>query len=185
MVVKRTLFATLLLGASFNTIFSTRVALYQAPHSIPSYSYKTLHLSTIPNTWDCTSQMPKMCYCGLKSSRRICKYALIMSLLAYIFVKRSVCKKRCDGRTFSSTISLKTAKWFLKYSYPALRLFKTLLCKATARYGNQKAIEMQGDTNCQNVFSSKDITSKTTHPFFKSLYELHETLWSFFLEVRL
>ena len=34
--------------------------------------------------------MPKVCYCGLKSSKRICKYALIMPLLAYIFVKRNM-----------------------------------------------------------------------------------------------
>ena len=37
--------------------------------------------------------MPKTCYYGLKSRRRICKYALITSLLAYIFVKRNVRKK--------------------------------------------------------------------------------------------
>ena len=34
-----------------------------------------------------------MCYCGLKSNKRICKYALITPLLAYIFVKRNVRKK--------------------------------------------------------------------------------------------
>ena len=32
--------------------------------------------------------MTKICYCGLQSSRRICKYVLIMPLLAYIFVKK-------------------------------------------------------------------------------------------------
>ena len=32
--------------------------------------------------------MPKTCYCGLKSSRKICRYVLITSLLAYIFVEK-------------------------------------------------------------------------------------------------
>ena len=46
-----------------------------------------LHLSTRANTQDCRSQMPKTCYCGIKSSRWIHKYAMIMPLLVYIFVK--------------------------------------------------------------------------------------------------
>ena len=45
------------------------------------------------NTRDCTSQMPKMCYCGPKLSRIICKYVLITPLLAYIFVKRNIWKR--------------------------------------------------------------------------------------------
>ena len=78
MVVKHTSFATpivsLLLGV---------------PRSTRSSSYRTLYLSTIANTRDCTWQMPKTCYCGLQSSRRICKYALIMPLLAHI-----ICTKK-------------------------------------------------------------------------------------------
>ena len=37
--------------------------------------------------------MPKTCYCALKLSRRIYKYALITPLLVYNFAKGSVCKK--------------------------------------------------------------------------------------------
>ena len=44
--------------------------------------------------------MPKMCYCGLKSGNGIHKYALITSLLAYIFVKRNVHKKGCGCCAF-------------------------------------------------------------------------------------
>ena len=36
--------------------------------------------------------MPKKCYCVIISSNRICKYALITPLLAYIIVKRNVYK---------------------------------------------------------------------------------------------
>ena len=52
--------------------------------------------------------MPKTCYFGLKSSRRICKHALITHLLAYIFVKRKVRKKGRDRCTFSSAITIIT-----------------------------------------------------------------------------
>ena len=48
--------------------------------------------------------MPKTCYCGLKSSNRICKYALIMPHLAYIYVK-NVHKKRRGCCAFSSAIT--------------------------------------------------------------------------------
>ena len=44
--------------------------------------------------------MPKMCYCGLKLSKRIYKYALIMPLLVYIFVKRNIHKKESGHCTF-------------------------------------------------------------------------------------
>ena len=97
MVVKCTLFATcvvsLLLGASFNTIFSMCVISLLVPRSTQNCSYTTLYLSTIGSTQDCTSQMHTMCYCGLKSNRRICKYALIMPLLAYSFVKKCAQEK--------------------------------------------------------------------------------------------
>ena len=84
---------------------------------------------------------------------------------------------------------LKTPKQSLKYSYPALRLLKTWFCKATARYGpkqllfDREAIEARADAHCQNFFSGKDITPKTTQPFFKSSYELPLSLWRFYLEV--
>ena len=50
-------------------------------------------MSTIANTQDCISQMPTMCYCRLQSSRRVCKYALIMPLLAYIFKKEMYARR--------------------------------------------------------------------------------------------
>ena len=37
--------------------------------------------------------MPKLCYCGLKSRKSICKYALIMPLLAYTFVKETFTRR--------------------------------------------------------------------------------------------
>ena len=52
--------------------------------------------------------MPKMCYCGLKPRKRICKYALITPLLAHIFVKRNVRKK---GRGCCALI------FFCNYNY--------------------------------------------------------------------
>ena len=60
MVVVHMLFTTrivsLLLGASFNTIFSMHVtSLLLGASSIQSCSYRTSYLSTIANTWDCTS----------------------------------------------------------------------------------------------------------------------------------
>ena len=48
---------------------------------------------TIANTRDCTSQMPKMCYCGLQSSRRICKYVLITPLLTHILFKETYIRR--------------------------------------------------------------------------------------------
>ena len=36
--------------------------------------------------------MPKTCYCGLKSNKKICKCAVITPLLAYIFAKRNLHK---------------------------------------------------------------------------------------------
>ena len=109
MVVKCTLFTTpvvsLLLGPLFNNIYYVRnIIIIRSLIQHQSCSYRTLYLSTIANTQDCISHMPKTCYCGLKSSRRICKYALrrickyalIMLLLAYvlyIFVKRNVHKQ--------------------------------------------------------------------------------------------
>ena len=60
------------------------------PRSTQSCSYRTLYLSTIANTLDCTWQMSKMCYCGLKSSRRICKHALITPLPSC----KHFCKKK-------------------------------------------------------------------------------------------
>ena len=44
------------------------------------------------------------------------------------------------------------------------------------RLFNQETIEMQADAHCRNCLSGKDITLKTTQPFFKSYYELHLTL---------
>ena len=72
-VVKRTLFSThvasLLLGAPLNTIFAMRATpLLLGTLAAQSCSYKTLYLSTIANTQDCTSQMPKTCYCGLNQA---------------------------------------------------------------------------------------------------------------------
>ena len=49
---------------------------------------------------------------------------------------------------------------------------------------NQEAIEIQAEAYSQNYLSDKDITLKTTQPFFKSYYDLYLTLWSFFLEDR-
>ena len=66
--------------------------------------------------------MPKMCYCGLKSSRRINKYVLIKQLLAYIFAKRNVHKKGHDGCTFSSTITIIREVQVFIYMYKALIL---------------------------------------------------------------
>ena len=74
------------------------------PCSTQSCSYRTLYLSIIANT-HCASQMPKTHYCGLQSSTRICKYALITPLLVKNFVKRNLCKKRC-GCCTSSTITI-------------------------------------------------------------------------------
>ena len=44
--------------------------------------------------------MLKTCYRGLKSSDGICKYALIVHLLVYVFVKRNVHKKGHGCCTF-------------------------------------------------------------------------------------
>ena len=49
---------------------------------------------------------------------------------------------------------------------------------------NQEAIEIWADTHCQNCLSAKHIMLNITQPFFSSCYELHLTLWSFFLEVK-
>ena len=38
--------------------------------------------------------MPKTCYCGLKLTNKVCKYALIMPLLAYIFVEKKTYARR-------------------------------------------------------------------------------------------
>ena len=54
--------------------------------------YRTLYFSTIATARDHTSNLPKICYCGFKSSKSICKFALTMSLLAYLPV-RNVHKK--------------------------------------------------------------------------------------------
>ena len=43
--------------------------------------------------------MPKTCYCGLKPSRRICKYMLLTLILAYFPVKRNIRKKGRDECT--------------------------------------------------------------------------------------
>ena len=48
--------------------------------------------------------MPKTCYCGLKSNKRFCKYALIIPLLMYILLKRNVHKKGRGCYAFSSAI---------------------------------------------------------------------------------
>ena len=90
-VVKHTLLAThvasLLLGALFNIILGMHVtSLVLGTSFNMNCSYRTLYLSIIASTQDCTSQIPKMRYCGLKPNRRICKYALITPLLPYIFV---------------------------------------------------------------------------------------------------
>ena len=51
--------------------------------------------------------MLKTCYCGLKSNRKFCNYVLIMSLLAYIFVKRNLCMQKGHCRcTFSSATTI-------------------------------------------------------------------------------
>ena len=50
--------------------------------------------------------MSKTCYCGVKSSKRTRKYALLTLLLAYVFVKRNVHKKGHGHCTFSSTIKI-------------------------------------------------------------------------------
>ena len=41
---------------------------------------------------------------------------------------------------------------------------------------NQEAIEIWANAYRHNYLSGKDITLKTTQPFFKNLYELHLTL---------
>ena len=98
---------SLLLGTSFNTIYVKRVMSFlSGASSTQSCSYTTLYLSNIVNTRDCTLQIPKICYRGLQTTTRICKYALIIPLLAYIFVKRNICKKGCAEYTFSSTITI-------------------------------------------------------------------------------
>ena len=38
---------------------------------------------------------------------------------------------------------------------------------------NREAIEIRTDAYCQNCLSDKDITLKTTQPFFKGYYDLH------------
>ena len=49
---------------------------------------------------------------------------------------------------------------------------------------NREAIEILADAYRQNCLYDKDITPKTTQPFFKSSYELPLTVWSFYLEDR-
>ena len=55
--------------------------------------------------------MPKTCNYGLKSSNKICKYALNTPLLEYIFVKRNV---RKNGRGFCAFSSAITSRLFLR-----------------------------------------------------------------------
>ena len=50
---------------------------------------------------------------------------------------------------------------------------------------NREAIEIWANAHCQNYLSGKDITLKTTQPFFKSLYELYLTLGSIYLKVKI
>ena len=68
--------------------------------------------------------MTKMCYCGLESTKRICKYVLIMPLLAYIFVKRNVRKNGHGCCAISSAIS--TIAWAADNIAPANMLFYPL-----------------------------------------------------------
>ena len=110
MVVKCTLFTThvasLLLGALFNAIFVMHViSLLYIRRLIQHKVVATkLHTWALAIATSYMIKMPKMYYCGLKSSKRICKYALIASLLVFIFVKRNVHKKGGGCCAFSSTI---------------------------------------------------------------------------------
>ena len=132
MVLKCLLFNThivsLLLGTSFNC------------------SYKTLYLSTVANTQDSTSQMPKTCYGGLKSSRRICNIALIRNVhrkdvvivhflsrsqlsgkfiyKASILVNKQLLSNMMDCETmqahYTTRISLLTDSYIFCSNYPAI-----------------------------------------------------------------
>ena len=113
MVFKRRLFTThigsLLLGASFNTIFAMCVTslllgasfdtkLLLQNFILDHYSY---------NTKDCTSQIPKTCYCALATiKQKNLQICIVTPLLEHIFVKRNVHKKGCSCCTFSSTITI-------------------------------------------------------------------------------
>ena len=44
---------------------------------------------------------------------------------------------------------------------------------------------MWADAHCSNCLSGDDITLKTVQPFSKSLYELHLTLRSIYLQVKI
>ena len=89
-------------------------------------------MSTIANTRDYTSQMPTMCYCRLQSSRRVCKYTLIMPLLAYIFKKEIYAR-----RGMVAVHILPQSQCTGKFIYKALildnkQLLSTMIeCKAT------------------------------------------------------
>ena len=66
--------------------------------------------------------MPKTCYYGLKSNRKISKYELITPLLAYIFVKRNIPKKGHGRSTFSFTITIIREVHAHEFIYKALIL---------------------------------------------------------------
>ena len=89
-----------------------------------------------------------------------------------------------------STIAKNCYTIFKTFPIQVYDYLKTWFCKETTRYGpkwllfDQEAIEAYADTHCHNFFSGKDITLKTTQPFFKSYCELHLTFWSFFVNVR-
>ena len=98
-----------------------------------------------------------MCYCGLKSSKRICKYTLITPLLAYIFVKRNVtrgvwllciffCNNKYQGGTF-------------KFIYKALvignkQLLSNMIDRKSTQVPCTTRIALLADSYCIYVFCS-------------------------------
>ena len=97
-------------------------------------------------------------------------------------------KARADAhcQNFSGKdIMPKTTQPFFKSSYELPLTLWSFFWKSDFRLlFNWETIEIRADT-CQNCLSDKDIMLKTTQPFFKSYYDLHLTLWSFFLDVRI
>ena len=59
-------------------------------------------------------------------------------------------------------------------------------CQVLGYFSTEKPLEIWANDHHQNyLLFSKDITIKTTQPFFKSLYELYLTLWNIYLQVKI
>ena len=95
------------------------------------------------------------------------QYVLITPLLAYIFVKRNVCKMRCNGCTFSSII---TIIWEVQVNLSTRLQYQTTDSSSQAR-------QIMKPHKCHTPpeMPSSQIAiyfAKTTQPFFALLLKL-------------